>query len=228
MKTNMKLFSTAFLALLLLTACNTAEEPKQASEPTNEEVNTDEKIETNEQQVTEPQINEPQETEEQPSSTKEEEPANTNSITYTTNGDEVTEETTTIDSENYSIQTIPGFILTPEEPGKDMLYLEENDEVSMRIETMSTNTTTYDKIIANTEETMAAIGEYESFPVDSYVESHSDISKASAYMVTFETEKVIMVVFEKGNMISRLTIYDNTTVDLTDAMIKMGLTIQTK
>lgn len=229
MKKNVGLFSTVCLTLLLLTACNTEEEPQQGmEEPANEEITPTEEINKDEKTETNEKVNEPKETEGQlnPAKTKENEV--TNDITYSTNGDEITEETTTVDSNNYSLQLIPGFTLTPEEPGKDMLYFEENDKISMRIETIPATQATYDDIVANTEETVAAIGEYEPFPIDQYIGNHSEISKAIAYTVTFETEKIVMIVFEKGDIIVRLTVYDDTSVDLTDAMVKMGLTIQSK
>ncbi len=96
----------------------------------------------------------------------------TNSITYTTNNVQKTEETTTVNSneQQYSIQILPNFTLTAEEPGKDMLYLTEDDSISMRIEYMSVNDTSFENLVKNTEEMMSVVNEnvqYTDFEIQS-------------------------------------------------------------
>ncbi len=58
-----------------------------------------------------------------------------------------------------------------------------------------------------------------------YVNNYSNINNYTAYKVDLNDQIVISVVFEKDNQLVRLTIFDDPSVDLTEAMIKMGLTI---
>ncbi|RUL51846.1 hypothetical protein [Lysinibacillus antri] len=216
MKMNFRLLLTFVLALLVLTACNTAD---PQTEPASDTITADDS-----------KIKDSVETD-NPPITNEEEPTNDGngqSITYTSNDKEHTEKTTSIDSELYTIQAIPGFSLTAEEPGRDVLFLEKDDAIFMRIEPMSVNDTTFENIVTNTEETMKAISEqYEAFDLTPYVKA-GQYKNSTAYMANLGEEEVIMVVLEKDEFIYRLSIYDKTSHDLSDAMMKMGLTITAK
>ncbi|SOB91863.1 hypothetical protein SAMN05880501_101398 [Ureibacillus xyleni] len=211
-----KLLMTIFLSSLILAACNTAEKP--TTEPASDSITADSDINNNVEQ-------------QQPPITKEEDPQTNNetpAISYTSNNKEFTEATTAVDSEKYTIQTIKGFALTAEEPGKDVLYYEKDDSIFMRIEAASVNDTTFNDLVSNTEETMAAINEqYEPFDFSTYHEDFK-LTNSKAFITNFEDEEVLMVVFEKDELLVRLSIYDHAKYDLSDAMIKMGLTIQLK
>jgi len=193
-------------AMFALAACNTADQ-QETTTPTTVETNEGSNT-GKEEQVTEKD----------------------NTITYTSNNTEKTEETTTLtsDEQQYAIQAIKGFSLTAEEPGKDLLYLNEDESISMRIEYMSSNDTTFQDLVKNTEDMMSVINEnvqYTEFDIQSQVKNHSNISNVAAYKVDLADRVVISVVFEKENQLVRLTIFDKPSVDLADAMIQMGLTI---
>ena len=217
-----KFIITLLLSLAVLAACNTAEE--STTEPTNETVTTNtESTEVDESADSEETAIGDVEQEEQ----KEEQSASeTNSITFSSKGESTTEELTAISGERYTIQAIPGFSLTPEEPGKDILFYEQDDSVSMRIEAMETSATTFDDLVANTEQIMTAISEdYEPYDITSFV-GEQNLTKSTAFIANFDSEEVITVVFVKADKLVRLTVYDNKEVDLSEAMIKMGLTIE--
>ncbi|MFP3918723.1 hypothetical protein U5N28_13055 [Lysinibacillus telephonicus] len=221
MKKNIRFFITIFLSIMVLAACNTAEKP--SSEPDNDSVTSNgdnDNINAEEQTNEEEQTDEEEQQEGSTTETNEE----STSITFTSNDKEYTEDITPISGETYTLQAIPGFALTAEEPGKDILYYEKDDSVSMRIEAINES---YSDLIANTEETMAVINEqYEPFDLAPYISEANNIENSAAYIANFENEEVIAVVFEKEDKIVRLTIYDNEEYDLSDAMIKMGLTIE--
>ncbi|WP_052123931.1 hypothetical protein [Ureibacillus manganicus] len=214
MKKQFKFLSTLCIALLMLVGCGTAKEQDTTEVPTNSEgtnAGTDNTT-----------------VEEKPNESSESSENDSKSITYTTNNVEKTEETTTATSneQHYTIQILPSFTLTAEEPGKDMLYLTENDSISMRIENMSVNDLTFEDLQKNTEEMMSFVAEnvdYTEFDIQSYV--NESIVKYAAYKVDLTDQTVTAVIFEKENQLVRLTIFDNPAKDLTDAMIKMGLTI---
>lgn len=215
MKKNIRFMITILLSIMVLAACNTAQQPLEKENDSTATSNTNDNVQAEEQ------VNE---SEPQKDSTSTTDEVGT-SITFTSKNKEFTEKTSPISGETYTIQAINGFTLTPEEPGKDMLYYETDDSISMRIEVISENDS-FDNLVANTEETMTAIDkEYETFDLAPYT-SETNLENSTAYIAHFESEEVIAIVFEKNDKLVRLTIYDNEDYDLSDAMIKMGLTIE--
>ncbi|PYF06492.1 hypothetical protein [Ureibacillus chungkukjangi] len=221
MSKTIKLIITLSLSIAVLAACNTAEESTTTESEKENVTATTESKEVNESVETEDTKAEDAQKEED---TAAEETQST--LTFYSKGESKTEEVTEISGERYTLQAIPGFSLTPEEPGKDMLIYDQDDTVSMRIEALTTSATTFDDLVANTEQTMAAISEdYKPYDISAFVEGQN-LSNSTAYVANFDTEEVITVVFLKADKLVRLTIYDNTEVDLSEAMIKMGLTIK--
>ncbi|MET1013777.1 MAG: hypothetical protein ABWX61_04620 [Paenisporosarcina sp.] len=144
---------------------------------------------------------------------------------------EAKEETATLtksDGQNYSLYKLDGFELTGEEPNKDSLYLAENDAVFMRIETISKDDASIEIIQKNMLDTMEAVS-ISSEPAQILEESRlpqgNGISNPVASEVKAELGTVTGIVFEQGNLIVRLTIFDRNTESMTDAFLKMGETI---
>lgn len=218
---------TLFLSIIVLAACNTTEDSTSdensatvTEQTEGKEVN--ESVDTEEPSAEDSQQEETDSTQEGKSAAEE----STDSITFSSKGESKTEEVTSVSSEQYTIKVIPGFTLTPEEPGKEMLYFDEDDSISMRIEAMTTNDTAFEDLVAGTEETMTAVSsEYEQYDISTIIEN-ANLENAAAYIANFGTEEVISVVFEKEDKLVRLTVYDNEEADLSEAMIKMGLTIE--
>ena len=224
MSKNSKFIITLFLSIIVLAACNTAEEstPEQESEKVTAQTEGKEVNASVDSEEPATEETESSEVEEQENPSTEE----NNSITFSSKGETRTEESTSISSEQYTLQVIPGFTLTPEEPGKELLYYDEDDSISMRIEFTTTNDTTFEDLAATTEESMAAVStDYEKYDISSIIENEN-LTNSTAYIANFGTEEVISVVFEKEGKLVRLTVYDNENVDLSEAMIKMGLTIK--
>ncbi|MCM3386574.1 hypothetical protein M3649_00355 [Ureibacillus chungkukjangi] len=221
MSKTIQLIITLSLSIAVLVACNTAEESTTTTESEKETVTaTTDSKEVNESVDTEE--TKAEDTQKEEDTTEETQ----STLTFYSKGESKTEELTEISGERYTLQAIPGFSLTPEEPGKDMLIYDQDDTVSMRIEALTTSATTFDDLVANTEQTMAAISEdYKPYDISAFVEDQN-LSNSAAYVANFDTEEVITVVFLKADKLVRLTIYDNTEVDLSEAMIKMGLTIK--
>lgn len=220
MKKKLQFLIIMLLSLLLLIACGTAEEPKDKIAPDNMTADT-EKDDTNEKdEVTTEGDTQSGEND----STIPVEKA----LNYTTKGKEYTSETTIVDEANYSIQLLEGYELTQEEPGRDVLFLQENDAIFMRIEVIQKNDSSFDNLVANTEELMTAINEqYDSYEINN-IKEHKDIKDVVAYIGTHEEDEVVGVVFEKENILVRLTVFDKPDYDLKDALIQMGLTIEEK
>lgn len=219
MKKQFKMFVILCIALIALVACNTAEQSTTSPTPAEGTNTSNDTIKNDDGQTG--------------SNTDDDDQVNenvTNSITYTSNGEQKTEETTPVTSseQQYTIEVIPNFTHTAEEPGKDLLYLTENSSISMRIEHFTRNETTFKDLQSNTVDLMSAVGEnvdYTAFDIQSYVKDVPSISNFAAYKVELQDQVVISIVYEKDEQLVRLTIYDDPVADYSDALIKMGLTI---
>lgn len=229
MKKTWLLFASITLAISMLSACNTTNESKGNEKETDTQVDSGETNgEENAEEVVEEEVVE--ETEEEQPVTTERGPEKT--LTYSVN-DEEKEETATLtdsDEQNYSIYKLDGFSLTGEEPNKDSLYLDDNPAVFMRVETISKDDASLEIIANNMFETIAAVSVNKE-PVEiekDKLPQGEGILNPSGYLTTFELGTVSGYVFEQGNMIVRLTIFDQESVKLTDAFLKMGETIGSK
>ncbi|KOP79267.1 hypothetical protein AMS59_09575 [Lysinibacillus sp. FJAT-14745] len=130
-------------------------------------------------------------------------------------------------TQDYKMQQLPGFTLSQEEPGKDMLVSNKNADVFMRIEAIDASQSSYADAKTSMQDYMNAVGETSSLTSEDLA-AFKDIKNIEGYVVNFDTEKVIGVVFEKDGLITKLTIHDNNELDLTDAMLKMAATISKK
>ncbi|WP_036214849.1 hypothetical protein [Lysinibacillus sphaericus] len=150
-------------------------------------------------------------------------------VAYKQNGVDKTEKATESKSvdQSYKLQQLSGFTLTQEEPGKDMLVSNEDDEVFMRIETIEASQSSFTEVKTAMQDYMNAVGETVALTTDELA-VFKDVQNIEGYVVDFDTEKVIGVVFEKDGLITKLTIHDNDKQDLTDAMMNMAATISKK
>lgn len=152
-------------------------------------------------------------------------------VKYKQKGEDKTEKATESKSvdQGYKMQQLPGFTLSPEEPGKDMLVSNENSEVFMRVETVDASQSSYDDAKTSMQDHMNAVGAPVALSSEELA-AFKDAKNVEGYVVDFveDKEKVIGVVFEKDGLITKLTIHDNDELDLTDAMLKMASTISKK
>jgi len=216
--------TSALSAMLLLSACNSTED----SNPVNEEETTGS---VNEQTNTQNSATDSADTTVD-DSTEEATPSN-NTIQYVKNGEQKEVETTMTQSpeQDYEIALAQGFSVEGEEPGRDMLVYDEDDQYSMRIEVFAKDETNYEEMAQQTENTVAITapeGQYAPYDLESLLDSHKDILNATGYVVTYteDDDQVVTVIFEKQSKIVRLTIFDTTAAEMTNAFLQMGFTIQ--
>ena len=217
--------TSALSAILLLSACNSTED----SSPANEEETTDS---VNEQVNTQNSVNDSVDTTVD-DSTQEATPS-TNTIQYVENGEQKEIKTTMTQSpeQDYEIALAQGFSIEGEEPGRDMLVYDEDDQYSMRIEVFAKDgTNNYEELAQQTENTVAITapeGQYTLYELEPLLASHKDILNANGYVATSmeDDDQVVTVIFEKEAKIVRLTIFDTTAAEMTDAFLQMGFTIQ--
>ncbi|MFC4409400.1 hypothetical protein ACFOZY_02995 [Chungangia koreensis] len=231
---NLKWTSLSILlaSALFLAACTSDEdntkqkedsttEQQQPSEQTDGEQKEDDSTETIDEPVDDDSSEEPALREDEAS------------LTYTLNGEQKEEigYLTESDQQNYSLYKLDGYELTGEEPNKDALYATENDSVFMRIETISTDDADYEVILKNMMETMAAISideEPVTITEEGKLPAGEGIKNAVGYEVPKEIGTISGYVFERGDLIVRLTIFDRNDANLTDALLKMGETVNVK
>ena len=226
-----KLFSILALVLtaVLVVGCNTSDKTGDSDAQQNEPSNTgvDQKPSGDET------AGESQEEEETPASddtnTEDTSKQPQQDVKYVQKGENKTETATQSESVNqtYKLQQLPGFTMTQEEPGKDMLVSNDDDEVFMRIETIEASQSSFDEVKTTMQDYMNAVGETVALTTEELA-AFKDVQHIEGYVVDFDTEKVIGVVFEKDGLITKLTIHDNDKQDLTDAMLNMAATISKK
>lgn len=210
MKKNL-LFTPAILtAAILLAACGTADlagDEPDAVDP----------VETPEE-TTETDVEETETTEESDA------PEDTEGTSG--EGHDVPEgELTMSDQQAYQLYVLDGYAFTAEEPNRDLVYLEENDAVFMRIETYYPSDINFEDLAANTQDTVQAsnpdaeVQEFTGFDGSSY-------SQSAAYEVETAEGHVTGIAFEGDNIIVRVTIFDHSTVEARDDFIEMAQTIE--
>lgn len=225
MKKHTFFVTSALSVVLLLAACNSTED----SNPVKEEETTGS---VNEQTNTQNSANDHTDTEVD-DSVQEAIPSN-HTIQYEKDGEQKEVETTMTKSpeQDYEIALAQGFSVVGEEPGRDMLVYDEDDQYSMRIEVFAKDeTNNYEEIAQQTENTVAITapeGQYTLYELEPLLASHKDILNAAGYVVTYteDDDQVVTVIFEKESKIVRLTIFDTTASEMTDAFLQMGFTIQ--
>ncbi len=219
------LMASITLSISMLAACNTSEDTNSGQGDTSSVVE-----EVDQEETTTP---EDESTDDTNSEEVTEERGPEKTLSFSLKG-EAKEETATLtksDNQNYSIYKLEGFELTGEEPNKDSLYLTENDAVFMRIETLSKADASIDYVRENMLQTMAAVS-IGSEPVtiedDAKLPQGNGISNQSGVEVVTDLGTVSGIVFEQGDLIVRLTIFDRKNESITDAFLKMGETIGMK
>ena len=214
--------------MLLLAACNTDEtQIPKTSASIDETTNENDINEQPEVAPLEPTVQE----EPTEQSKQVQDSTNDSTLTYVSNSQEFTEKTTISASNelNYTIQHFTNFTLSAEEPGKDMLLYNDNDALSMRIEVFATAEASFADIVTDTENSTLAIapdGKFTEIDLTTYIEDRDEIFNSSSFLVEYESDKVISVIYELKDKILRLTVYDDYITDLTDAFLQMGFTIQ--
>ncbi|MFJ7825144.1 hypothetical protein [Psychrobacillus sp. NPDC096623] len=208
---------TILLLTVILAACGT-------STTTEEQDKTGETVTENTEQTT-PEVTENTETETETAT-------DTDSAQSAESPEVVLEGTTTeSDSQNYSITVVEGYELTGEEPNKDLLFNQNNDLQSMRIETFSADQATIEGIQENLVTTLQASNESSTVTEiqdENLIPTNEDIKNTSAHQIDTPEGKVSGYVFEREGLIVKLTIFDTVESPALETFVQMAETIKTK
>ncbi|MBO0585959.1 hypothetical protein [Sporosarcina sp. E16_8] len=135
------------------------------------------------------------------------------------------------DEQSYAISVLPDYSLISEEPGKDSLISANNEEVFMRIETVAKEDSTYDYLAENMIAVLEASGDG-SAPIEvlneKSIPAAEGIENAKVLAIKAETASITGIVFERDNMVVRLTIYDSPKEEYFEQFLRMAETIVTK
>lgn len=229
------LTASLLLASMLLAACNTTE----TSTPNNtaNEANTSEEtvdttnstnVEVNEEENVEgPSENKVEKSLANSSSTTE--VVSDKTIDFTFNDEAFQAKTSAVTSEQlgYKIQLAEGFSLTSEEPGRDIVFYTADSNYSMRVEYYSSADNSYDSLLENVENTMivSTNNNFEKLMVE---QSSYDIHKGTQFISVDEASgfQTIGTIFEKGDKIIVVTIFDGPENSLKDAFLQMAYSIE--
>lgn len=138
---------------------------------------------------------------------------------------------TVSDEQGYAMLVLPAYSLTGEEPGKDSLLLKEDGSVFMRIETVPNDEETYSYLLENMEATIAASAN--GVQPDEVMEraklpEGEEIEDVKGYTVRTDSGRVTGLLFKRGDLIVRLTIFDSPDEAYYNDFVKMGQTIELK
>ena len=129
------------------------------------------------------------------------------------------------EEQNYELYVLDGYILTAEEPKKDALYAEDNSAVFMRIETFTPEEADFTSLEESMKQTLEAVNPDEE-PIEAPGFDGSDFKQSAAFEVPSTEGSVTGIVYEKENLLVRLTIFDDNTLNATEDFIAMGKTIE--
>ncbi|MFZ0579026.1 MAG: hypothetical protein WAM41_16125 [Psychrobacillus psychrotolerans] len=135
------------------------------------------------------------------------------------------------DSNKYSITVLEGYELTAEEPNKDLLFNQENDLQSMRIETFSAEEITLEEIQENIMASLQASNESSTVTEitdDNMIPTHDSIKNVSAHQIDTTDGKVSGYVFERDGLLVKLTVFDTAATPALEKFVQMAETIKSK
>ncbi|WOV86279.1 hypothetical protein QWT69_10015 [Sporosarcina oncorhynchi] len=212
MKLNWKVLYTGIAATMILTACGTdGDNIKDSSTDSSIEVNNDENQNASDGTNSETDVD-----------------TDSTEVESTSDDEKLTEAVETkSDEQDYTINVLPGFTLTSEEPGRDSLYSDDNPEVFMRIETKQQEDGLYAYLLDNMQEVLKASSEdVDPEALTGIYADESAITNVQAFHIDTAEGIVTGVLYETGEKIVRLTIYDTDDEKFTSDFLKMGKTIR--
>lgn len=218
-------FFTLVLLTVVLGACNTTGENNQgAADNQAANVNTnknEEKLSGNDS-VT---ATDTQQTDTNSMSTEK-------TLLHVRNNEKISETATLIesDNQNFVMYVLPGYTLSAEEPGKDVLLFDDNGEISMRIETVALNESNYSDMLQSTVAFMEAgstTGKTQVYSDIAPFQSEK-VKNVNGFVNDFGKDRVTALLFETEDFFVRLTVFDSKEEDLTNALFTMGTTITAK
>jgi len=135
------------------------------------------------------------------------------------------------DEQSYAISVLPDYSLLSEEPGKDSLISADNEAVFMRIETVAKEDGTYDYLAENMIAVLEASGDG-SAPIEvldeKSIPTAEGIENAKVLAIKAETASITGIIFERDNMVVKLTIYDSPKEEYFEQFLRMAETIVPK
>ncbi|PLT28942.1 hypothetical protein [Peribacillus deserti] len=126
------------------------------------------------------------------------------------------------DNQHFSMYVLPGYELSAEEPGKDIVFLKDQDSVYMRIELLSNPVWQEEEEMAKAQ--LMAVSDKISTPAL----PNFDVKNAAAFEASNDEENVTVVIIKDTNNPVKLTMFTNKDQDHRSAMLEMAKTILKK
>ncbi|MGN1402196.1 MAG: hypothetical protein ACI4XL_11925 [Bacillus sp. (in: firmicutes)] len=142
-------------------------------------------------------------------------------ITYTLDGETITEKAVYTNSaeQPYDMYILPGYTLTSEEPGQDLLYVTNQEEISMRIQLYTEPD--WESIEQNVAAELDYIGDI-THPDNEQLQ----IDEAKIFESSNEEERVTIYLIKDEDNPMKLTIFSPAGTDYRHAFVEMAKTIE--
>lgn len=133
------------------------------------------------------------------------------------------------DAQDFTMHILPEYTLTSEEPGKDSLYVTDDGNIFMRIETMPFDQETYDYFKENTLSLLESIkADGETVVEANPLPYGENIKDTVGYTVKANENMLTGYVFERDGLLVHLTIFDTLDGEHFNDFLQMGETITSK
>ncbi|WP_019242505.1 MULTISPECIES: hypothetical protein [Bacillus] len=144
--------------------------------------------------------------------------------TYQQSGQAKPETAKTVQSDNqeFSIDLLPGYELTGEEPRKDVLYKKDAEELSMRIELLPTEDLNWSVLEENIPTELSSVSTDITNPTDANLQ----INNASIYEANNGTDIVTIYLVKSETKPMKLTVFSTVKDDNRAAFVEMARTIK--
>ena len=135
------------------------------------------------------------------------------------------------DEQDYAISVLPNYTLTSEEPGKDSLYVNGDEAIFMRIETVAKEDGDYDSLVESMGSMLEAIadGNTPSKLTDTAsLPTGEGIDNVTALTVKTATGAFTGMIFERDGLLIKLTMFDSAQEEHFQNFLQMSETIVKK
>ena len=233
MKSRWSLLYVGIASVLLLSACGTdtgSDKPDNNANSSEEVTGTED---TNIQEDTEDAIVEEDTEVESDTEVEDGEEPNEKEDAVAENDENTAPKADLTQSEeqDYAISVLPNYTLTSEEPGKDSLYVNGDESIFMRIETVAKKDGDYDYLVESMESMLEAIadGNTPSKLTDTAsLPTGEGIDNVTALTVKTATGAFTGMVFERDGLLIKLTMFDSAQEEHFQNFLQMSETIVKK
>lgn len=213
-----KLLAALTLSLLVIAGCGSTNNEELPNNNNNGQIENEN---NNEQQPTNDGVNSNEERSNEESDKVGQD--NNNIINYVVNGVEKSAKASPQhnDNQNYTMNVLPDYTFTAEEPNNDIVYLSEDGHIFMRIQLLDEDVD-WDSIIENSKEQLKAVGDE---VTQIKAPDREFFNDAIVMQTSLENEYITTYLIKNHSVPLKLMLFTEDEKDHTDPFLKMAETI---